>query len=138
MVNFLIDRIFCQQLVMRAHGMQPPVVQNDDEVGALHRRDALGNDELGHAAQSGQRMADARLRRRVHGTGGVIENQHLRVLEQRPRDAEALLLPARDVAPALAQVGVKAVGHPGEEFVRMGGAASRPQLVVGGIGVAPL
>ena len=117
--------------------MEFAVVQNDDEVGALHRADPLGDDELGHIGELGQGMADARLGGSIHGAGGVIENQHLGVLEQGTGDAEALLLAARHVDAPLAQIGVQAVGHPVQELVGVGSPAGLPQLFIGGIGIAP-
>ena len=86
---------------MGAHGVQAAILQDHDEVGALHRGDALGNDQLGHVGQFGQGAADAGLGGSIHGAGGVVENQHLRVPQQGTGNAKALLLSAGDVDAAL-------------------------------------
>jgi hypothetical protein len=43
--------------------------------------------------------ADLRVGTGVHGAGGIVQNQDLRLFEQRPRDAQPLLLPAGHIAP---------------------------------------
>ena len=132
LVDFLVDGIVGQQFGVGAHGVEPAVVQNDDEVGALHRADALGDDEFGHIGELGQGVADARLGGGIHGAGGVIEDQHLGVLEEGPGDAEALLLAARYIDAALAQVGIQALGHAVQELVGPGSPAGGQDLLVGG------
>ena len=57
-INFLVDGVIRQQLLVGAHGVNFAVIQNHDHVGIHHRGDALGNDELGYIGQGGQRMAD--------------------------------------------------------------------------------
>ena len=87
--------------------------------------------------REGEGSADAGLSGGVHRAGGVIKNQDLGPLEEGAGNAQALLLPARDIHAALSQIGVQSVGHPGEELVRAGHAAGLPEGIVVGIRVAP-
>lgn len=59
------------------------------------------------------------------------------MLEQRSRDAQALLLPARDTGTALAQLAVQPADAI-KELVHACRPAGTQQLLVGGIGRAPL
>ena len=51
-------------------------------------------------------LADERIRLGIHRTGRVIQNEDLRLFQQRTRNAEALLLAAGDIGAALLDVGV--------------------------------
>ena len=133
-----VEPVKFQQFAVGADGVDAAVVQHDDLVGAHDRGDALGNDDLGHIGQRAQRRADLCFGRGVDGAGGIVKNEDLGLFKQRARDAQALLLPARDVDAALAEVGVQAAGHGGQKLVGTGGAAGRPQRLVIGRGVAPL
>ena len=73
----------------------------------------------------------------VHGAGGVVKDQHARALEKRAGNAEALLLATGDVDAALAQVPVEPADAV-QELVHAGHAAGLEELVIGGIGRAPL
>lgn len=63
---------------MAADGVNAAVLQNDDLVRVEHRGDPLGDDDFGCAGQAlGQALADFRLSGRVHGAGGIVQNQDL-------------------------------------------------------------
>ena len=63
---------------------------------------ALADDEDGHAAgQGGQCLAQGGIRGVVQGAGTVVQNQDLRLADQRAGDGQALLLAAGQVAAAL-------------------------------------
>ena len=59
------------------------------------------------------------------------------MLEQRTRDAQALLLPARNAGTALTQIAVESADAI-QELVHACRPAGTQQLLVGGIGRAPL
>ena len=123
---------------MRAHVRNMAVVHHENEVGVLHGRDALGDDDLGRFGDIGaEALADERVGARVDRGGRVVEDQNLRLFEKRPGDAETLLLSAGDVRAALLDIGVIPVGEGADEFVRLREPARLDHLVIGGILVAP-
>ena len=67
----------------------------------------------------------------VEGAGGLVEDEHRRVAQQRPRDGEPLLLAAGEPVPAGADHGVVAVGEAGEHVVDPRGPAGVLDLGVG-------
>ena len=69
-----------------------------------------------------QRRVDLLLDARVDRRRRVVEQQDLRVGEQRARQRDALALTAREREALLADDGVVAVGQPQDELVRFGGA----------------
>ncbi len=72
-----------------------------------------------------QRAEDRLLRDRVERRGRLVEHQDARVLEQRPGDAEALALAARERAAGLGQRRVVAVRQAGDEVVDVRGLGRR-------------
>ena len=62
-----------------------------------------------------QAVLDVALGPGVERAGRLVEHQDRRVLQQRARDADPLLLAARQLQPALADHGVVAVRQPGDE-----------------------
>ena len=80
---------------MRAARDDAPVVQHQDQVGAAHGAQAVGDDEGGAALhQPVERLLDQLLGLGVHAGGGVVEDQDARVDQQGAGDGDALLLPA--------------------------------------------
>ena len=67
-------------------------------------RDALGDDEHGRIGNPGDVLANLSVGRHIDRAGGVIKNEHARMLEQRARDAQALLLTARKRIGALVEL----------------------------------
>ena len=61
------------------------------------------------------------LRLCVQGAGGLVQDEHGGVLEQRPGDGDPLPLPAAHRHAALAQDGVVSLGEGGDEAVGVGG-----------------
>ena len=68
------------------------------------------------AQQRGQGLVDQGLRLRVQGRGGLVQDQDIRVLDQGARDGDALLLPARQLRAARADVRVQPVGEVAQEL----------------------
>ena len=123
---------------MAADGVDTPVIEHDDTVCILHRADALRDDDLRRVGNVGrERLLNLRIRARVDGARRVIENEHLRLFQQRAGDAQALLLAAGDVRAALLDIGVIAVRHGGNEFIRTREHAGVTELLVRGVFVAP-
>ena len=87
-------------------------LEDDDAVGALHGRQAVGDDER-------RAVAHRRLERRLHHAlalgveraGRLVEQQQRRVLQHRARDRDALALAARQAHAALAEEGLVALGQ---------------------------
>ena len=97
----------------------------------------MGDDEGGAAlGQLIKGPLDFGLRHAVQGGGGLVQNQHRRVLQEDPGDGDALLLPAGEEHAALAHVGVEALGHGHNVVVDLRPPGRRHHLVHGGVGAA--
>ena len=87
-------------------------VDDEDLVGVLDRREAVGDHDRGAPGESdAERLLHERFGLGVEVAGGFVEDHDRRVLQQQPRDGEALLLAARQPVAALADDGVVAVGQ---------------------------
>ena len=117
--------------------MDTAVVQHHNAIGIHHARDALGDDDHGRIGNLRDVLANLGVGRHIDRAGGVVKNEHARMLEQRARDAQALLLPARNTGTALAQLAVEPADAV-QELVHARRAAGTQQFLVGGIGRAPL
>ena len=97
------------------------VTQHQDLVGPLNGAEPVRNHEArapGHKPFQG--LLDQLLRRRVHRGGGFIQDEQRRVLEQRPRDADALLFPDAQLHAAFTDPGIIAVGKFLDEVMAVG------------------
>lgn len=113
-------------------------MHHDDAVGLLHGGDALRDDNLRRVRDLVvERLADHLVGLRVDRARGIVEDQDLRLLEQRAGDAQTLALAARHIRAALLDVGVVLVGELLDETVRLCELARVPNLLVSGIRVAP-
>ena len=99
-----------QQLGVRPLGDQVAVVEHHDLVGQGDRREPV-RDHEGRATRHrlGEGQLDALLGGGVHRGGGVVEHQHPRVRQQRPRDRQPLALSAGQRQAALADLGLIAL-----------------------------
>ena len=114
------------------------VVKDQDQVRILHRRHALGDDDLGGLGdEAAESRPDERVGVGVHRAGGVVKDQDLRLLQKRPRDAEALALTAGDIGSALFDVGVIALREALDKLVRLGKPAGFGNFPVRCVGIAP-
>jgi hypothetical protein len=87
------------------------VLQHDDAVGIADGGEAVGDDEAGAALQQlGQRLLDLPLGVAVDIGRGLVEHQDLGVGDQRAGEAQQLALAQRQVAAALLELGVVALG----------------------------
>ena len=81
----------------------PACLEHDDLVGMHDRRQPVRDHDRGPAALDiFERALDLGLGAAVERAGRLVEDQDRRVLEQRARDRDALLLAARQLQPALA------------------------------------
>ena len=127
LVNFLIDCIGFQQIFVGVKAADPAVVQHQDAVRVLHTGNALGNDDLGGSGDYRlQGIPDFGIRGRIHGAGGIVQNQHFGLLQQGPGNTEPLLLPAGEVGPAPLHPGVIALWQMLDKLVRTGHTAGFP------------
>ena len=103
---------------MRTLRGDTPLLEDDDLVGKRDRREPVGDDECRAAAgELIQSAGDAALRGGVDAGGGVVEDQDARVLEQRPRDRDALALPTRKRVASLADSRVIALRQVVDELL---------------------
>ena len=84
-------------------------------------------------AKLAQRVDHRRLGHRVEGGRRLVEEEDGRVLEQRPRDADALALAAGERGAVLGDVRPVPARQPGHEVVDVGGARRRLDLLVVGV-----
>ena len=126
-----------QQLRMRPGLDDLAGFHDDDPVGLLHGREAVGDDEGGAMAHRRlERGLDHALAFGVEGAGRFVEEEQRRVLQHRPGDRDPLALPAREADAALAEEGLVALGQGGDEVVRVGGGRGGDHLGVAGRGPA--
>ena len=86
---------------MRTDGMYFPIVQNNDLIRMLNRGDTLCDNDFRCILQGCQTFPDTGLCSGIDGTGGIIENQYLRTLQQCPCNTKTLLLSAGDIDASL-------------------------------------
>ena len=119
---------------MLATGDNAPFIQHQDQIGPLHRAQAVGNDKGGapvhHPLQS---QLDQMLCLGIHAGGGIIEDQNARVGQQGAGNCQALLLPAGKRHPALAHLRIVAIWGLHDKIVRLGGLAACLDFCLGGL-----
>ncbi len=95
------------QLVVRAGVEHRALVHDDDAIGERERRAPVRDeDRRARARDLAQRRVDLLFDARVDRRGRVVEEQDLRIGEQRARERDALALTARQREPLLADDGV--------------------------------
>ena len=115
-----------------------PVVHDKDHVGILDRCDPLGNDDLGCRRNVGcKTRPDHGVRPGIHSRGGVVQNEYFGLAEQRPRNAQPLLLPAGHVGAALLDMRVIPVREGSDKLIRLRQAARFLKLCIGRIRITP-
>ena len=123
---------------MSAHIDDLAVVEHDNAIRVHNGGDALGDDNFGGFGHGiPQRGADARVGGGIHGGGRVVKDNDLGLFQQRPGDAQPLLLAAGNVHAALAKIHIISPGQSADKFIRRGGLAGGGDFRVGGVGVAP-
>jgi len=101
-----------EQVLVRAHLDNPPVVEDDDLIGIADGREPVGDcDRRAALGEALERGLDRSLGLRVERRRRLVEDEDGRVAENRARDCDALLLAAGEAVAALADDGVVAVGE---------------------------
>ena len=125
------------QLGVRALLDQAAPVQHEDPVGAHDARQAVREDERRAAEhESVEGGLDQRLALGVDGRERLVEHQHGRVAQERPRDRDALPLAAGEAHAPLADDRRVALREPGDELLGVRRPRGSPQLVGTRIGLA--
>ncbi len=123
---------------MGSHPVHLALMHHNNSVRVFHTGDPLGNDKLGGAGDSlGKSLPYPGVRGRVHGAGGIVQDQHSRFFHQSPGNAEPLFLPAGHVSPPLLDKSLIPLGHFLYKFVRAGQFTGMPALLQGGLLIAP-
>src|SRR5882672_9160385 len=92
-----VEAIGRQQVVVTAALDDAPLRQHHDEIGVLHRGQAVGDDEHGAMLHEAfDRLLHQALRFGVEGARGFVEDQERGIAQQRARDRDALALPPRE------------------------------------------
>ena len=95
---------------MGAAFRQLALVEHEDRVGVGNGREAVRDRDRGAVGRHGvERGEDVLLGAGVERAGRLVEQQDRRVLDEGPRDRDALLLAARELEPALAHLGGEAL-----------------------------
>src|SRR5438132_2778692 len=115
----------------------PPRLEHENPRGVADGGEAMGDHEGGAAPHHlVERELDEPLGRRVEGTGRLVENEDRRILEQRPRDRQALALAAGQRAAALSDRGAEALRMGFDEAERLCPFGRRAHLLDGGARLA--
>ena len=122
-----VEAIRGEQFAMRADFHETSTIQHGDAIGVFYRRQAMRDDDRGAPRQhSRQRLLDQGLALGILGRGGLIENQHRGVFEERARQRQALALTAGEIVTLLEQYRTQPSGQ----------GVHEPQGVRGGEGGA--
>ena len=106
---------------MRPPFEELPLLKDQDDVGIADKGEAVAGHE-GRAAchELCERLLDNLLRLRLHGAGGLIEDQQERVGEEGAGDSEPLALSPRELHPPLPDLGRVALGEVEDKVVGVG------------------
>src|SRR6266850_5816945 len=99
-----IQAVRREQVAMRPALHDPPLRQDDDEIGVLHRREPVGDHE--HRTMRHQpldRFLHEALGLSVERTGGLVEDQDRWIAQQRAGNRDPLPLPAAEPGATLAE-----------------------------------
>ena len=126
-----------QQFAMGAPGGDDAALEHGHLVGGGDRGRAVADHERGPVRRRApQRGQQRRLGAGVEVAGDVVERQHPRLDQQRPRDRHALALAARQRDAGLAHLGVQAVVHGVQRPRELGRRCGRLHLGVAGVAAA--
>ncbi len=126
-----------QQLLVRPDLHDAPGVQDHEPVGVPEGGEAVRYREGGPPLhQPADGLLDLFLGLHVHGGGGLVQDQDLRVVEDGAGQGDALALPAGEPGAPLAHLGVVAVGLGHDEGVGVGRLRGLHDLLEAGAGPA--
>ena len=114
-----VTTVALQQLGMGAVFHDAAMVDRDDPVGAAHGGKPVGNDEDGAPGDDAPHIGlDHLFAFVIQRAGRLVKDQDARIGDQGAGDRDALALAAGERGAALADLGVVAIGQPGDEFMR--------------------
>ena len=110
------------------------VIEHQDAVRVLDRGKTVGDHEAGPALHKrADRLLHLAFGRGVNIAGCLVQDQHIVVVEHRPRDRQQLFLPFGDVAAVLTDDGVIALGQTHDGVVDARGLRRGDHLVKRGV-----
>ena len=116
-----IDLAPFQQLVVLADLLDLAALQHENRVRIHERRQPMRNhDHRPPLRDPADVFVDDRLAVRIERACRLVEDEDLRVEDQRARDRQALPLAARQIGRALVNIGLVAARQPVDEFLRAG------------------
>ena len=119
------------QLFVRSAFDHVAVAHDKDQIGVFDGGQAMRNDKAGASlCQLIHRPLDQKLGAGIDRRGGLVKDEHGRILQHGTCNGQQLLLPGRD-AGAFGQNSVKALRQRVNKFVQSAGAAHCLQLLVG-------
>ena len=102
MKYFLINGICLKKLLEGTKTVDLPVIHNDDPVRILDAGNTLCDDQLGGIRDFlSKSTADPCVCGSIYCTGGVIQDQYLRLLQKSAGNTETLLLASGNIGAAL-------------------------------------
>ena len=108
-------------------------IQHEDGIRIHNGGEPVGNDQRGAALhQLGEGFLHCPLGGGIQRAGGFIQQQDRRVFEYRPGDGKALALPAGKFHAQRPDLGIIALWHGHDEFVRMGGTRGGHDFLAAG------
>ena len=123
---------------MIANGIDFAIVQDHNAVGLLNRGNPLADNELGGLLKTrSQALTNQTVGLGIHGRGGVVQNQNLRIHEQGAGNTEPLALTAGHVSPTPFNHGVIAILELGDKFMGLSQLAGCFDFGVSGILLTP-
>src|SRR5690606_15810226 len=121
------------QLLVGAEFSDPPVLEDDDQVGIANGREPVGDRNGGTVAGDPlERSLDRRFGLVVHRAGRFVEDQDRRVLEDGAGNGDALALTSGQLLSALADDGVVSVREPADELLGFGQPSGTNDVLVTG------
>ena len=112
-------------------------LQHHDPVGIRDGGEAVGDgDDRAALPHLEEAVLDVALGLGVERRGRLVEDEDRRVLEERPRDPDALLLTARELQPAFADRGLVTLGQREDEIVDLRRPRSTLDLGSRGLGAS--
>jgi hypothetical protein len=118
-----VERVAFEEFVVGAEGHHPAFIHHGDTIGVADRGQAVGDDDRGafvHQFRDSQLYLVLALG--VQGTGGLVQEQDLRIHEHGPGQGHALALAAGQAHAAFAEIAVVALGEGTDEVVGVGAA----------------
>ncbi len=123
---------------MCAKSMYPSLLQYDNTIGMLYRRNSLCDNQLCRSRNFlRKRFAYLRVCGGIHSACRVVQNEYFRLFQQCSRNTKTLFLPAGYVGAALFDIRIVSIRHCFDKFVCTCEAAGPSALFLTGIQIAP-